>query len=193
MRPISNDDILGVVGVVGTIPPSMLSLPMRERHRFLAVDVDVDPVSYYAWPGPDSERAVELLLGNPRHEPPFLVQYAADPETLFAHVRITPELRLVFLYQDNRWLFHNTALMPFPANSYQDFSAALAVISPDDFLQEQQYSVAVQEDAEDGYWNAYDQPHNLKQEQPVVNDEDAYWAQYNNVQGASFGQCHSRY
>jgi len=191
MRPISNDDILGVLSVVGAIPSSLWSLPMRERHRFLAVDVSEDPVGYYSWPGPDSERAVELLLGNPRHDPPFLVQYAADPKTLFAHVRITPELRLVFLYQDNCWLFHNTALMPFPANSYQDFSAAVAVISPDDFLQEQEYTVTVPDDSEDDYWNSYDQPHTAKQEQPpAVTDEDAYWAQYNNVQGTSSGCCH---
>lgn len=171
------------------IPAYLLSKPLLQRHHFLGISPD-NAEEYLAWPSPDRSHAVRLLLEShpipPSHDTPLCVNYTADPENILAHVRITPELRLVFLWDSNQWLYHNLALMPFPPNSYSTFNDALVAYSSDDFLQEQSYSLTVDDDS---YWNSYgndsDQPSiSADALDETSGSEDAYWAQYSTVQGS---------
>ncbi|KDR85019.1 hypothetical protein GALMADRAFT_233586 [Galerina marginata CBS 339.88] len=178
--------------LAGPIPPHLISRPLLQRHHFLALSPD-NAAEYLAWPSPEQSHAVHLLQSEPipTHDLPFPVHYLPDPESIQAHVRITPALRLVFLWDKNHgWLYHNVALMPFPANSYSSFDDALAACSPEDFLPEQSHHFTVQGDDDDSYWNAYGQgdvpDHNSSSGylDPNPSSEDAYWAQYATVQGS---------
>lgn len=171
------------------IPPYLLSKPLLQRHHFLGISPD-NPAEYLAWPSSDRSHAVRLLLQShpipPSHDTPLCVNYTADPENILAHVRITPDLRLIFLWDSDQWLYHNLALMPFPPKSYSTFDDALVAYTSDDFLQEQSYSVTVDDDS---YWNSYgndsDQPSiSADALDPTPSSEDAYWAQYSTVQGS---------
>ena len=80
--------------------------------------------------------------------------------------------------------------MPFPPNSYSSLDDALYAFSPDDFLPEQNPSYAVKEEDDDSYWDAYGQDDDSDRHRssglldPNTSSEDAYWAQYSNVQGS---------
>jgi len=170
------------------IPPYLLSKPLLQRHHFLGISPD-NPEEYLAWPSSGRSQAVRLLLQShpisPSHDSPLCVNYTADPEHILAHVRIIPELRLVFLWDSNQWLYHNLALMPFPPKSYSTFNDALDAYTSDDFLHEQSYPVTANGDS---YWNSYgndsDQPSiSANPLDAIPSSEDAYWAQYATVQG----------
>jgi hypothetical protein len=135
---------------------------------------------------------VNLLqsLPLPSHDLPFHVRYAADPENLSAYVRITTDIRLVFLWNIiEGWQYHNVALMPFPANSYASLTDAMTLYSPDDFLPEHPTNNVADDDDDLSYWDAYGQgevSHHISRTSldPEPSSEDAYWAQYSTVQGS---------
>jgi hypothetical protein len=133
---------------------------------------------------------VNLLqsLPLPSHDLLFPVQYTADPENIFAYVRITADIRLVFLWNiiEEGWQYHNVALMPFPANSYPSLTDAMSLRSPDDFLPEQHPTNYVADDDDFSYWDAYGQSDHISKTSlnPEPSSEDAYWAQYSPVQGS---------
>lgn len=191
------------------LPPHLLSSSLLKRHHFLQITID-DAQNYLCWPAHQSHLALSLLealphdFGNNFHlrDDLFSVRYSADPESLFAHIRIiagalhlSPDLRLVFIWETNSWRYHNLALMPFPPTSHSSLSDALAAFSPEDF--QDSYSLTlnnVQDDDndDDDYWNAYgqtDDPHAAKphsaQNLSSLNSEDAYWAQYSSIHGLS--------
>jgi hypothetical protein len=126
----------------------------------------------------------------PSHDLLFPVQYAADPENISAYVRITADIRLVFLWNaiEESWQYHNIALMPFPANSYPSLTDAMALHSPEDFLPEQHPTNNVAADSDLLYWDSYGQgevSHHISgtslDSEP--SSEDAYWDQYTSLQG----------
>jgi hypothetical protein len=171
------------------LPPHIISTPLRQRHHFLSLSPD-SPVDYLAWPSPNQSHAVNLLrsLPLPSHDFLFPIQYAADPSNIYAHVRITADIRLVFLWDIEGWQYHNLALMPFPADSYVSLADAMAVHSPDDFLPEQHPTNNVEDNDDTSYWNSYGQgdvSHHISQTSlvPQPSSEDAYWAQYSTLQG----------
>ena len=177
----------------GPLPPHIISTPLRQRHHFLALSPD-SPVDYLAWPSPNQSHAVNLLqsLTLPSHDLIFPVQYVADPENVSAYVRITADIRLVFLWDvtGESWQYHNVTLMPFPTNSYASLTDAMALRSPDDFLPEQHptNNVADEDDDDLSYWDSYGQgevSHHISKTSlvPEPSSEDAYWAQYLTIQG----------
>ncbi|PPQ64376.1 hypothetical protein CVT26_002083 [Gymnopilus dilepis] len=178
--------------LTGPVPPHLLSRPLLQRHHFLSLSPD-DPADYLAWPSPDRSHAVQLLQESSAspHDLPLLVHYLPDPQNFQAHVRITSELRLIFLWDKSHgWQYHNVALMPFPPNTYSSLDDALSAFSPDDFLPEQNPSYAVKEEDDDSYWDAYGQDDDSDRHRssglldPNTSSEDAYWAQYSNIQGS---------
>lgn len=173
------------------LPPHFISTPLRQRHYFLSLLPD-NPVDYLAWPSPNQSHAVNLLqsLPLPSHDLLFPIQYTADPENIFAHARITSDIRLIFLWNTiEGWQYHNIALMPFPADSYASLTDAMALYSPDDFLPEQHPTTNVVDDDDHSYWDSYGQSgvsdHISKTHlDSEPSSEDAYWAQYSAVQGS---------
>ncbi|KAF9453788.1 hypothetical protein P691DRAFT_630850, partial [Macrolepiota fuliginosa MF-IS2] len=196
------------------IPAHLLSRPLLQRHHFLAISPD-DPAAYLTWPSDHPDTALALLeCVNPDNlestHPD--VRYAADPEAVYAHVRITPTiilpsshphsdtcLRLIFLWDQlsRSWRYHNSAPGSFSKDSHSDLSHAMTLFhSPDDFLQERSYTFTVDNfdgnNDDDAYWNAYsiagDIPppsHRPIKPTPGTDAEDAYWAQYSTVQGSA--------
>jgi hypothetical protein len=185
--------------LTGPVPAHLLSRPLLQRHHFLALSPET-PAEYLAWPSVQQSRAVQLLqsVPVPPPDPSTPVNYSADSpgDNLCAHVRITPDLRLVFLWDDSGWLYHNVALMPFPADSDPSFERAYAIYAPDDFLPEPAYNITVTEEDDDSYWDSYGggdddadrAPVSSNKFDPNPNSEDAYWAQYSAVQGMSLSQ-----
>jgi len=184
------------------LPAHLISSPLLQRHHFLSISPD-NASDYLAWPTSvpeEQSHAVALLQSEavPLHDH-FQVNYLPDPQDFQAHVRITPDLRLVFLLDkiSGHWLYHNVALMPFPANSYSSFDDAINAYSHEDFLPEQAHDFLVKEENDDDdYWNAYgagdddcrrSSSANYLNADP--NSEDAYWAQYSAVQGLSAIFC----
>ncbi|KAF9481403.1 hypothetical protein BDN70DRAFT_876371 [Pholiota conissans] len=184
-----------VCPLTGAVPPHLLSRPLLQRHHFLALSPE-KPAEYLAWPSAQQSRAVHLLQSVPVPPPDssISVNYSAHSagDNLFAHARITPDLRLVFLWDNHAgWLYHNVALMPFPPDSYPSFERAYAVYAPEDFLPEPGYTLNVTHDDDDSYWDAYAgsdhddrAPASTNALDPNPNSEDAYWAQYSAVQGS---------
>lgn len=183
----------------GPLPPHLLSRPLLQRHHFLTISPD-NATEYLAWPSPEQSHAVHLLQTEPisaqAENHSYSVVYTADPETLLAHVRITPDLRLLFLWDKIQgWQYHNVALMPFPAQSYESFNSAYTKYSEEDFLPEPTYGIEITAgDDDDSYWNSYgdeEDPERLSAANTTqnnnLNSEDAYWAQYASVQGPSIG------
>ena len=168
------------------LPPHIISIPLRQRHHFLALSPE-NPVDYLTWPSPDQSHAVNLLQSLPlsSHDLLFPVQYTVDPENIFAHTRITSDIRLVFLWNDiEGWQYHNVTLMPFPPNSYPSLDDAM---TPDNFLPEQHPTINVPDHNDHSYWDSYGQDDvadlSGTRLDPDPSSEDAYWAQYSNVQG----------
>ncbi|KAJ3576665.1 hypothetical protein NP233_g287 [Leucocoprinus birnbaumii] len=201
------------------VPAHLLSLPLLQRHHFLSISPD-DPAAYLTWPDSDSQRVLALLeeirpedLSEllPAHvdATDALIRYAADPEAVYAHVRISstpihpspslhpdsePSLRLVFLWDQpsSSWRYHNSAIGDFPKGSHSDLSHAMTLFhSPDDFLPERTYTLSVDnfDDDDDAYWNAYGTGEPLQsapvKSVPGADTEDAYWAQYASIQGSA--------
>lgn len=190
------------------LPPHLLSSSLRQRHHFLQITPD-DAENYLCWPHHHSQAAVSLLEALPHDfknnfllpSDLFSVCYSADPESVFAHIRIisgsihlSPDLRLVFIWENSSWRYHNLTLMPFPPTSHSSLSDALAAFSPEDF--QDSYSITLNnvqdDDDDDDYWNAYGQGDDPNAAKPYpaasatsLNSEDAYWAQYSSIQGPS--------
>lgn len=222
--PIATAHVAGILqhicppSALHRIPHHLLSIPLLQRHHFLNISPGDDPAAYLTWPGNDDQRVLALLENiRPEDLPELLpahdktdahIRYAADPEAVYAHVRINPtpfhpsshpdtqpSLRLIFLWDQpsNSWRYHNSAIGDFPKHAHSDLSHAMALFhSPDDFLPERTYSFSVDDLAEDddAYWNAYgagELPHQpaLVKSVPGVDTEDAYWAQYASIQGSA--------
>lgn len=197
------------------VPGHLLSLPLLQRHHFLNISPD-DPVGYLTWPADGSQRVLALLEDiRPEDLPELLpahghddsrIRYVADPEAVYAHVRISPipippsdppdsrtSLRLIFLWDQpsSSWRYHNSAIGDFPKHAHSDLSHAMALFhSPDDFLPERTYSFNVDnlDDDDDAYWDAYGAGEQPLQAGPTksipgADTEDAYWAQYSSIQG----------
>lgn len=184
--------------ITDEIPVNLISKPLLQRHHFLGLTPHDS--EYLIWPSENQSHVLQLLSTEPlpsqEHTEHLSVHYTADKEHLLAHVRITPELRLVFLWDmDHKdWRYHNVDTMPFPVNSYSRFNDAVAVYSPDDFLQEQCHDAHVsgdQDEDDDSYWNSYSQGDHqdpnghlpTAKSNDNLNTEDAYWARYSTVQG----------
>ncbi|KAF9015220.1 hypothetical protein BDQ17DRAFT_1268860, partial [Cyathus striatus] len=195
------------------IPSHLVSRPLLQRHHFLNIDPS-HPAEYLAWPSPSQQKAVHLLdtlISHPSPSHNYPVQYVVDPESIYAHVRITSEpseptsaLRLIFLWDKScGWQYHDLSLMPFPPNSHPSLENVLEMFhSPGDFLQETPYSftqpqVSSSLDSDDGdgpsYWDAYGATdHDLHDGDSFAapikdtpsDSEDAYWAQYASVHGS---------
>ena len=176
------------------LPPSLVSKPLLKRHHFLGLTLD-DGAEYLAWPSSsDPSRLLRLLEGPLRDLGAHInAQYTADSEELLAHVCISSDLRLVFLWEEeNGWQYHNLATMPFPSHSIEDFNDAHSLYSKSDFLSESAYEVAVSgSDDDDSYWNSYGQQDNSSHHPSAskppedIASEDAYWARYSTIQGTS--------
>lgn len=217
--PLSTDHVVNLLHYIcppsnlKPVPAHLLSLPLLQRHHFLSITTD-NPIDYLTWPTDRSHSVLSLLESiNPDILPldPLSIypdiHYAADPEALYAHIRITPttilpsshpdtvsSLRIIFLWDQSSssWRYHNSATGPFPKDSHSDLSHAMALFqSPDDFLPERTYTFTVDgPDADDdAYWNAYsavgDNHLSSAPIKPVIatDSEDAYWAQYSSIQG----------
>lgn len=184
------------------LPIHLLSVPLLQRHHFLAISAH-DPVAYLTWPGDSNSESVLALLEDIRPEdwPPaglnVHIRYAADPDAVYAHVRFNSipafhpdtqsSVRLIFLWDQpsNSWRYHNCVLGDFPKHTYSDLSHAMALF-PDDCLPEHTQSLSIENpDDDDVYWNAYEASEQSHQFIPVprADTEDAYWAQYASVQG----------
>ena len=178
--------------LIEPLPPNLISKRLLQRHHFLNLTPD-NAAEYLAWPSQSGEsHGLDLLdiQSLPTVDDHLSVQYTADTEDLLAHVRISPNLRLVFLWeQESGWQYHNLAPMPFPPDAYADLSDARALYSPNDFLQMQGHEVKASSDDENSYWNSYcggdddlDRPSSIKV-LDESNSEDAYWARYSTIQG----------
>lgn len=188
------------------LPTHLLSVPLLQRHHFLAISTQ-DPVAYLTWPGDSNSESVLALLEDicPENWPPdglnVHIRYAADPDAVYAHVRFNSipafhsdtqsSVRLIFLWDQssNSWKYHNCALSDFPKHTYSDLSHAMALF-PDNFLPEHTQSLSIDnpDDDDDVYWNAYEAGEQSLQSIPVkpvpgADTEDAYWAQYASVRG----------
>jgi len=190
------------------LPSHLLSVPLLQRHHFLAISTH-DPAAYLTWPGNSNSESVLALLEDIRPEdwPPggldVDIRYGADPDAVYAHVRLNSipafhpdtqsSVRLIFLWDQssNSWKYHNCAFGDFPQHTHSDLSHAMALF-PDDFLPEHTQSLSIDspdgEDDDEVYWNAYEASEQSLQSIPAkpvprADSEDAYWAQYASVQG----------
>lgn len=174
------------------LPQNLISNPLFQRHHFLGLTPD-DATEYVAWPSSaDKSHVQRLLEGQPLpHLSDHLnAQYTADSDDFLAHVCISSDLRLVFLWENkNGWQYHNIDTMPFPPHSIEDFNDAYGLYSKSDFLLEQDYEEKTSGgDDDDSYWNSFaqqdDSPHlSVPKASEDPNPEDAYWARYSNIQG----------
>jgi hypothetical protein len=194
-RPISPPTVHRILAHISPLedplPQNLISKPLLQRHLFLGLTLD-DAAEYVAWPSAsDQSHVLRLIEGQtlPTLGDDLDVHYTADGEDLLAHVCISSDLRLVFLWEKhNGWQYHDLATMPFPPNSVEDFNDAYSLHSMSDFLLEQDYDVKAGGSDDDSYWNSYgqqgDAPH-----LPIVKvsedtkSEDGYWARYSNIQG----------
>ncbi|KAF8898709.1 hypothetical protein BD779DRAFT_1485203 [Infundibulicybe gibba] len=183
--PVDNTTVLTVLHYICPpsqlstcpLPPHLISPPLRQRHHFLNLSPD-DPVSYLAWPDTDAQNAFCLLecFQKPADEDiRFHIRYSTDPESSYAHIRITPDIRIIFYWDSSisEWKYHNLALMPFPTATFE--------YSDNGFLQDRSPTVTLDEDEDDLYWNAYGRADD-DGNPPIL--DDAYWAQYATVQGS---------
>ena len=189
------------------LPRHLLSVPLFQRHHFLAISPR-DPVAYLTWPGDSNPQRVLALLEGIRPEdwPPdglnVQIRYAADPDAVYAHVRIDSisafhldtqsSVQLIFLWDQpsSSWKYHNSAFGDFPKHAHSDLSHTMAFFHfPNDLLPERICSSSVNNLVDDdAYWNAYGTSEQSLQSIPVkpvigADTEDAYWAQYASIQG----------
>lgn len=178
------------------LPPHLISGHLIQRHHYLSITPD-DPTAFLCWPSSDQRRAIEILDSlqlSLDHQPlEYPVVYTTDPESTYAHVRVTPDdvagLRVVFQWdQSEGWKYHNTALMPFPPGSLS-FPALSHVLSAQ---QDQKDLVGMSISHDDNlYWESYDRDDDdshvhvptINKEEAQAGAEDAYWAQYAAIQG----------
>ena len=177
--------------LIERLPPNLISKRLLQRHHFLNLTPD-NAAEYLAWPSQSGESHVLDLQSLPNVDDYLSVQYTADSEDLLAHVRISPNLRLVFLWEhESGWQYHNLAPMPFPSDAFADLNDARALYSPNDSLQVQNHEIKASNDDENSYWNSYsggddDLDHPSSDSIKVLdesNSEDAYWARYSTIQG----------
>jgi len=183
--------------LVEPLPQNLISKRLFQRHHFLNLTPD-NAAEYLAWPSESHGLGLlDIQSLEADLDDQLSVQYTADSEDLLAHVRISPDLRLVFLWeQENGWQYDNLAPMPFPSDAYADFSDARAAYSHSHVLQLQgQHEIKVSSDDEDSYWNSYgtgdddmDRPSHFKV-LDEFNSEDAYWARYSTIQGLQIAFC----
>lgn len=186
--PISPSTVHRIIAhifpLVEPLPPNLISIPLLQRHHFLGLSID-NVTDYLSWPSANQSHVLQLIESEtvPYLDHHLRVQYTADREDLLAHVCITPNLRLVFLWEEeNGWRYHNLSTMPFPPNSYADFSSAYM---QNNVLPEQCHDLKLScDDDEISYWNTYGQGDNdLLDTKTLEDSEDAYWARYSLVQG----------
>ena len=92
------------------IPSHLLSTPLRQRHHFLALDPQDDPLQYLTWPSNNSHssKLYSLLAGLPSPEDidpltAHSTRYTFDGDTYFAHVHIdSPTYSLSYSHYDDQ-------------------------------------------------------------------------------------------
>ncbi|KAL1737908.1 hypothetical protein HDZ31DRAFT_51708, partial [Schizophyllum fasciatum] len=145
-----------------SIPEQFISPLLAKRHAFLDLSAEQDAESYLLWPS-DSNAQIMGALRSLEVSPYdfYPIQYTADPESVFAHVRVrsnADEVRVVFHWdaEEAQWKYHNVGLMPFPANSRASLEEALKEGTPGPSSGHGQAPDPVYHD-DDDYWNAYGQ------------------------------------
>ncbi|KAJ7487632.1 hypothetical protein B0H11DRAFT_1103101 [Mycena galericulata] len=163
-------------------PQHLLASQLAFRQSCLKLTPD-DP-AYLFWPSADDQRvtdALESFQQTPIDDLhlDFQIKYTAD-DSLFAHVQLTPGLRLVFQWEEGAWKYSNAAPMPFPPNS----SASL-----EDLPEPQPVDDGSGDETPDSYWDSYGEPHHQGAGPEAFEREDSsttgsYWDMYNSVQGS---------
>ena len=157
-----------------TLPKHLTSISLLNRHHFLHIS-PCDPLEYLCWPGPNRERAIELLeaLSTQRTDGEteiHNVRYTSDVEYTYAHVQLDSQedgLRLVFQWDgEDGWKYHDSNLMPFPPGSHESLHEVMASAFSkvaesnsasgskplnEDYLEDGK----VNGKDDDDYWNAY--------------------------------------
>ncbi|KAJ7225484.1 hypothetical protein GGX14DRAFT_639127, partial [Mycena pura] len=170
-----------ITPTVQSLPPHILTPQLAFRHSCLHLTPD-DPV-YLLWPSTDEQHvrdALESIQQKHIDDIPlddFRIQYTAD-DSLLAHVELTPDLRLVFQWDEGSWKYSNAALMPFPRDCSPSIDALpdLALDDADD-----------REDTPDSYWDSYKdtEPDPEGAAEGLERESsDSYWDMYNSVQGS---------
>ena len=89
--------ILAYLNPLDDIPPELLSIPLRQRHHFLAISpYDANPAAYLTWPSPsqgEKDALDELLAALPSADDVDPLQtyptaYTNDGEATYAHVNV---------------------------------------------------------------------------------------------------------
>ena len=192
-----------------TLPKHLTSISLLKRHHFLHIS-PYDPLEYLCWPGPNRERAIQLLedMSTQRTDGQTeirSVRYTSDLEYTYAHVQLDSQedgLRLVFQWDgEDGWKYHDSNLMPFPPGSHESLhevmTSAFSKIAESNGICGSQPSN--EEDGkidghdDDDYWNAYGADDDdegareaaiqTRRDAAPASSEDAYWAQYASVQG----------
>lgn len=194
------------------LPNHLASISLLQRHHFLHIS-PYDPLEYLCWPGPNRERAIELLeaLSAQRTDGEtdiLSVRYTSDVEYTYAHVQLDSQengLRLVFQWDgEDGWKYHDSNLMPFPPGSRESLHEVVASAfskvagAHGSKPSNERYSESEKVDGhdDDNYWNAYgaedddEGAHEAAAQArkeallaAAASSEDAYWAQYASVQG----------
>lgn len=194
-----------------TLPKHLASISLLKRHHFLHISPD-DPLEYLCWPGPNRERAIELLetLSAQRTDDEteiHSVKYTSDVEYTYAHVQLVSQedgLRLVFQWDgEDGWKYHDSNLMPFPSGSHESLhdvmTSAFSKITESNGASGSKPSTEDYFEGgndDDDYWNAYGAEEDDEGAREAAaqarkdalaaaaeSSEDAYWAQYASVQG----------
>ncbi|KAJ7783823.1 hypothetical protein DFH07DRAFT_205953 [Mycena maculata] len=163
------------------IPQHLVASPLAYRQSCLHLTPDDGP-SYLFWPSSNDQHVIDALESlKPIDDDirlDFQIRYTAD-DSLFAHVQLTPVLRLLFRWEEGTWKYHNAQLMPFPPDS----SASL-----DDLPDPELADDASSEETPDSYWDSYgetdrdDAAAEREREEPETTG--SYWDLYNSVQGS---------
>ncbi|KAJ7071000.1 hypothetical protein C8F01DRAFT_1362793 [Mycena amicta] len=156
---------------VQTIPPHLLGKELAFRHSCLNLTGNPEDPSYILWPSDDQERVLDALSAFQQRQlddvAGFDIRYTVD-DALFAHVALTPDLRLVFKFEEDAWKYHNAARMPFP-DPASSSPLELPILEETD-------------ETSDAYWGSYGDDAQGGPDVPEAKDEEQcesdYWALY---------------
>ncbi|KZS92990.1 hypothetical protein SISNIDRAFT_485934 [Sistotremastrum niveocremeum HHB9708] len=174
------------------LPDNLISLPLRQRHRFLALVPD-DP-DYLIWPSPNSDAVLAHLTSSttPIVDASAAV-YSADKSLLRAHLPVDDTLQLIFHFhpddESSPWKYHDAQLLPLPPNTHISPDKALATLTMD--TSDDENSVSPED-----YWAGYASStpssppaQTLLLPEPrfsgsETKEEQQYWARYSSIQGS---------
>jgi hypothetical protein len=186
------------------LPAHLVSHALAQRHHFLGI-APSDAHAYLSWPASSPADAaapsvLDALGALPPHAddgPALPVRYTADADSAYAHVlaavpALDCTLRLVFQWDgaEAAWKYHDASTAPLPPTSFGLPGDALAAVARASSSQDRRTPSS---EGDDDYWNSYggadddDREHagTSLQGTATPGGEDAYWAQYNSVHGAS--------